>query len=90
MNNYFSNSVKNLNIKENRYLLSETEINLDPIEIIIDKYKVHPSILNIKDKIKTSNFRFTEVPLNEIELHLKHLNPKEIYHPCCVTFHPCI
>ena len=77
MNNYFANSVKNLDIQENRFLLQETRNFLDPIETIIRKYELHPSIKKIREKVYPSNFSFSEVSSHEIEKLLQNLNPKK-------------
>ena len=57
LNNYFANVVKSLDIKENRYLLTENNID-DPIDAVIKKFALHPSILKIKEKVKCDIFAF--------------------------------
>ena len=40
--NYFANAVKSLDIKENRYLLTENNNIDDPIDAAIKKFALHP------------------------------------------------
>ena len=46
-----------------------------PVARAIEKFKTHPSVLIIKDKVSQGNkFSFTEVSLSEIEKKIKNLN----------------
>ena len=59
-----------------------TDVNsdniMDVIDIIIMKYRSHPSILKIKDNVIISNiFEFNNVTSEEIEKEIKQLNPKK-------------
>ena len=51
----------------------------DPIEIAINKYDQHPSILTIKEKVPANihKFSFKETILTEMEKEVKNLNPKK-------------
>ena len=50
----------------------------DPVARAIEKFKTHPSVLIIKDKISQGNkFSFTEVSQSEIEKEIKNLNVKK-------------
>ena len=52
---------------------------IDPVPRAIEKFKTHPSVLIIKDKISQGNkFSFTEVSQSEIEKEIKNLNTKKI------------
>ena len=51
MNSFFSRAVTFLNLTKNSYLLTDTR-STDPISNIIEKYKNHPSIINIKENIR--------------------------------------
>ena len=51
--NYFENSVKELNIDMDPIILSTSD-NIDNVMNYIDKFKIHPSILKIKEVIKHS------------------------------------
>ena len=77
MNNYFADSVTNLDIQENRFLLKEISNICDPIDAIIKKYDIHPSILKIREKVHFSKFSLSEVSSHEIEKHLQFLDPKK-------------
>ena len=52
----------------------------DPIEIAINKYDQHPSILTIKEKVPANiqKFSFKETILTEMENEVKNLNPKKV------------
>ena len=50
LNQFFKNTTKALNIRENSYLTDKTELS-DPVNKAISKYKNYPNILLIKDKI---------------------------------------
>ena len=51
-NNYFNSIVKELNILIDQNLLYDASIFDDPIIAAVHKYKRHPSILKIKEKVK--------------------------------------
>ena len=75
---FFQNAVSTLDINENRYLLSSTTGIEDPIDIVIEKFKVHPSILLIKENVKcTDTFEFTKIDATDVELEIKRLNHKK-------------
>ena len=80
-NSFFSNAVKNLNIKyyENlsfdEYFLSKDTDNVDPILKAIEKYEKHPSILKIKSTFpENSNFSFTLTNLKAVINEIGNLN----------------
>ena len=90
LNIFFYNAVKSLNIAENTYITNRVFDNLkDPVTTAIEKFKTHPSVLIIEDKIfKGNKFSFTEVSQSEIEKEIKNLNvkkllPTKIYHRKC-------
>ena len=60
---FFSNAVKSLNIAENTDITNKVFDNLiGAVARAIEKFKTHPSVLIIKDKISQGNkFLFTEV-----------------------------
>ena len=79
MNNFFSNAVKSFKIKGFK---PDDTINegLDDINKIVSKFKNHPSIIKIKQKIEINeNFPFSSSSLNEIEDKMKDLNWKHKY-----------
>ena len=51
-NTYFSNVVNNLNIERKEDILNLNVNDYDPILKAIDKYKNHPSILNINETVE--------------------------------------
>ena len=79
LNLFFSNAVKSLNIAENTYITSRVSENMkDPVTRAIEKFKTHPSVLIIKDKIFQGNkCSFTEVSQSEVEKEIKNLNVKK-------------
>ena len=60
---FFSNAVKSLNIAESTDITNKVFDNLiGTVARAIEKFKTHPSVLIIKDKISQGNkFLFTEV-----------------------------
>ena len=79
LNRIFSNAVKSLNIAENTCITNRVSDNLkDPVARAIEKFKTHPSVLIIKNKIfQGNNFSFTEVSQSEIEKEIKNLIVKK-------------
>ena len=78
-NNYFINIVKDLNIPE---IAKSSEnpitINADPIEIILQNYDEHPSIVKIREHInETAIFSFKKVNETQIETEIKEINSKK-------------
>ena len=81
LNNYFIESVQNLDI-EKFASDGEQEIqteNIDEvIEQILEKYKSHPSILNIKKNVKVENkFNFNDVTEDKIYSRIRLMDPKK-------------
>ena len=79
LNRFFSNIVKSLNIAESTCITHRISDNLkDPVARAIEKFKTHPSVLIIKEKIFQGNkFPFTEVSQSEIEKEIKNVNVKK-------------
>ena len=77
LNNFFQNATKTLNIIENSYLTNNANEVLDPIDKAVFKYKNHPSILTIKNSLRTTLFLFNEVFFADIEEELSNLNAKK-------------
>ena len=79
LNNFFESAVKSLGIIENQSLLSTSNGIDDPIDRIIKKYEIHPSILAIKDKVKfpLQKFSFSHISLSNMEHEVKSLNGKK-------------
>ena len=77
MNTFYKTAVENLGIEQNTcYELSTVGIE-DPVESAIYKFSSHPSILKIKEMVKsTEQFSFTNVDTEQIEIEIKKLNVK--------------
>ena len=74
MNDFFSNSVEKLNIKGYE-ITSNYEMGNDNILNIINKFKNHPSILKIKERVNINDkFSFTNCTLADIDLEIHKLN----------------
>ena len=57
LNTVFKDTVSNLEINENPYIINQVSNDiLDLVEKCINKYKFHPSILLIKNRIKIQYF----------------------------------
>ena len=74
LNNFFDNAVKDLKINENQYILSNTNGIDNPVDIAVEKYKNHPSILTIKANVSSSNFHFQTVTQKDIENEISNLD----------------
>ena len=78
LNTFFKNATKILNIRQNSYTTDESNEIEDQVNITIFKYKNHPSILLIKNKITLPElFVFTEASVSDIEKELSNLNTKK-------------
>ena len=101
LNSFFINTVKNLGIQgydnTNDFIVNEAN---SPIVNIIDKFKNHPSILKIKDKIKITpndTFSFVIMDVNDVTNKIKTLKektsspddiPVKILKTCCNVVSP--
>ena len=75
LNNFFGHAVTLLGIPQfNNYLIDHKYI-LDPIEAIIRKYSIHPSVLNINITIRKSTFNFKLCNLEDIQNEILNLKP---------------
>ena len=63
---FFSNSVKSLDVEISSEYLQESVVSDDPIDKIIHKYSNHPSIKLITDDVIKSKFSFSEVTLSDL------------------------
>ena len=76
--NFFSNNVKNLNLKVDENLLNQ---NLEFIEELllraIKHYEDHPSVKGIERNVGRRNFSFSFATFTDIEQELKNLNLKK-------------
>ena len=74
LNEFFSNTVKNIKITEHENLNRNFEKVKYPVLKAILKYKNHPSITAIKEKSKNSKFTFHEVDNEKIIKEIKRLD----------------
>ena len=75
LNSFFEHAVTLLGIPQvNDYLVDHKYI-LDPIEAIIRKYSIHPSVLNINKAIRKSTFNFKLCTLEDIQNEILNLKP---------------
>ena len=78
-NNFFKNAASSLDINENSFIINNEAASIyDPIEKAISKYKFHPSILLIKETIKSKHhFSFQHVEKSDIDNEIRLLNPRK-------------
>ena len=71
-------AVSTLDVNENAYIINPGSINIsDPIEKALSKYKFHPSILLINDKVVNQDkFSFKPVSKLDIDKEVQLNNPK--------------
>ena len=75
LNNFFKNATKTLNINENSYIVDSSSSIIDPVDKAINKYKNHPSILLMKEKLENvDQISFKVVSVSEIGKQLRELN----------------
>ena len=79
LNNFFKDTVSNLKINENPYIINQVADDiLDPTEKCINKYKFHRSILLIKNRIKIQDlFSFHATERNDMMRKLLKIDPKK-------------
>ncbi len=76
MNNHFVDAVENLE-REPFPLLEDIHESSDDIDRIINKYRMHPSVVMIKNKVKVDKkFSFRAATIDEVYSHIRGLDPK--------------
>ena len=66
-NLFFANSVKSLNIAENKALLNRTDDLTNPVDIALKKFEIHPSIIDIKENVTTeTKFSFSKSSISDV------------------------
>jgi hypothetical protein len=77
LNNFFIEAVDNLDIPS--YLPENTQhIQNDDIQMIIDIYENHPSIIKIKENVREGDkFLFTDMTSQDLESEILKLDPKK-------------
>ena len=81
LNTYFIEAVQNLEIEkfnsDHSHIVQSEGID-EVIDDIIEKYKLHPSILKIKENVKLENkFKFDNITEDEIYSKIRKLDPKK-------------
>ena len=80
LNNYFIEAVENLEIEQ--FTSIDNNVHLqnmdDNIDIIINRYQSHPSILKIRENVKLeTKFKFCDVTADGIYTEINALDPKK-------------
>ena len=77
-NNYFVKITDSLNIPTVSENLVPTNEIIDPLDIALTKYKLHPSVKRIKKMVQVEqSFELKHVSLQEVVVQLHRLNPKK-------------
>ena len=77
-NNFFIDAVSSLAIEENQALLDDVHDVTDPVKKSIQKFRNHPSIIDIKKNVSvTSKFSFSEVDVADMIAEINNLNVKK-------------
>lgn len=77
-NELFTNITKTIDIAHSECTLVPTDHLLNPVEIAVEKFKYHPSIQKIKNKVEhNSYFDFQPVTMKAVVDQLLILNPKK-------------
>ena len=73
--NFFVESVKSLNINENKALLNPIGNLTNPVDIELKKFESHPSIPDIKEHLSVeTKFSFSKVDISDIKAEIKNLD----------------
>ena len=79
LNTFFATVVKTLHIAENEHLSIQNEANDNSVDAAMNKYKSHPSILNIeKILVNVTQFSFTVASLNEVKIKIQQIDIKKV------------
>ena len=77
-NEFFINTVSNLELSQNSHITNDSEHLVDPVEKAIFKFKDHPSIIEIRKHVKNSNrFSFTNISESDMLKQIERLNTKK-------------
>ena len=77
-NSFFVNSVKSLEILENKILLMPSEHIENDISKAIHKFENHPSIIEIKKNVFVNDyFEFLKINEHDVKLEIKSLKPNK-------------
>ena len=80
LNNFFVNSIKNLDIERGLHTVNITVITDDPVENAIEEFKRHPNITRINEEGFTQDkFSFQDVTKSDISLVIKNIDSSKSY-----------
>ena len=97
---FFANAVNSLDITENRAILTDVKDIKGEVEKTIKMFEIHPSIINIKEKVKNDfRFSFTEINTDTIKAEIiklkgnkmgtfMNINAKQLKQVCEVVCEP--
>ena len=75
-NNFFINSIENLDIKSYIPSIEDKNENLDDI---MKQYENHPSVLKIKEHVgSVDKFKFTEITVENMNKEIGNLDPRKV------------
>ena len=79
LNTFFESAVSSLNINENSSIINQNFRYIDdPLDIAIEVYNYHLSIILINNKVDNQNkFSFKPVALSDIVKEIKDINPNK-------------
>ena len=72
-----SNILYSLDISLDESVLSDTSHLFNPIDIAIEKFKNHPSIITINNNVPSSSFEFNNIDSNNISKEITKLDQKK-------------
>ena len=80
-NTFFKNAVINLNIDQSSEYEESTIGIIDPVEVALNKFKNHPSIIKIKEVVgeitENMEFKFEHTIVSDLDIKLAKLNVKK-------------
>ena len=72
---FYKNAVSSLNIQCDSEFVNECDGLEDPVEVAIQKFKSHPSIMSVEENIASPEvFKFRKINLDDILKELKNLD----------------
>jgi len=76
--NFFDNAVNSLNLQCDSQFISETSHLSNPIEVAVEKFKEHPSIIAIRNNVSfESEFDFCDITIDDMEKEIANLDSKK-------------
>ena len=56
----------------------------DPIDAVLKKFELHPSILRINENVYMTGFTFNTITLDDVELEIRKMNPNKASASNCI------